>query len=109
MQAEIIPGLLIKHLKAVPSKKPDNHLKELEKLSSGAAYLYRKVIIPKLDGKAVNTNELDMSEFELEDIETASRYYENNISVNRNKNKPLFVLYNTITELPPLHTRTDFL
>lgn len=109
MQAEIIPELLIKNLKAVPSKKPDKHLKKLEKLSPGAAYLYKKVILPKLDGKTVNTNELDMSEFELEDIETASRYYENNISVNRSQNKPLFVLHDTILKLPPLHTRTDFL
>lgn len=109
MQAEIIPGLLIKNLKAVPSKKPDNHLRELEKLSPGAAYLYRKVIIPKLDGKTVNTSELDMSEFELNDIETVCNYYHHSISVARKENKPLFLLNNAITELPPLNTRTSFL
>ena len=65
MQAEIIPELIIKNLRAVPSKKPDKHLKELEKLSPGAAYLYRKVIIPKLDGKTVNTSELDIDDFML--------------------------------------------
>ena len=109
MQAEIIPGLLIKNLRAVPSKKPDKHLKELEKLSPGAAYLYRKVIIPKLDGKTVNTKELDMSKFELEDIETVCDYYSHRISVNRKANKPLFILHETITGLPALNTRTSFL
>ena len=109
MQAEIIPGLLIKNLRAVPSKKPDKHLKELEKLSPGAAYLYRKVIIPKLDGKTVNTKELDMSKFKLEDIETVCDYYSHRISVSRNANKPLFILHKTITGLPALNTRTSFL
>ncbi len=109
MQADIIPKLLIKNLRAVPSKKPDKHLKELEKLSPGAAYLYRKVIIPKLDGKTVKTSELDMSEFELNDIETVCNYYHRSISVAGEKNKPLFLLYNAITELRPLNTRTSFL
>ena len=109
MQAEIIPELIIKNLRAVPSKKPDRHLKELEKLSPGAAYLYRKVIIPKLDGKTVNTSELDMSKFELNDIETVCSYYSNSISVARKENKPLFLLNNAIIELPPLNKRTSFL
>ena len=82
---------------------------ELEKLSPGAAYLYRKFIIPKLDGKTVNTSELDMSEFELNDIETVCSYYHRRISVAGEKNKPLFLLYNAITELRPLNTRTSFL
>ena len=43
----------MKNLRAVPSKKPDKHSKRLKRISPGAAYLYRAVIIPKMQEKTV--------------------------------------------------------
>ena len=68
MQAEIIPELFMKNLRAVPSKKPDKHSKRLKRISPGAAYLYRAVIIPKMQEKTVNTSEINMDAFEISDI-----------------------------------------
>lgn len=109
MQAEIIPELLIKNLRAVPSKKPDRHFKKLNKISPGAAYLYREVIFHKIYGKTVNTKDLDMSAFELEDIETVCRYYEDNLSVCRRENKPLLDLYEALKSELPKSRPTEFL
>ena len=50
----------MKNLRAVPSKKPDKHSKRLKRISPGAAYLYRAVIIPKMQEKTVNTSEIWM-------------------------------------------------
>ena len=80
MLAEIIPELFIKNLRAIPSRKPDNHLKKLKKISPGAAYLYRTVILPKMQGKEVSTGVLNMSAFERRDIETVCEYFNNNQS-----------------------------
>lgn len=109
MQAEIIPELLIKNLRAVPSKKPDKHIKRLKKQSPGAAYLYREVILPKIYGKTVTTNDLDMSAFELEDIETVCGYYEDNLSVCRRENRPLLDLYEALKSELPKSKPTEFL
>lgn len=109
MQAEIIPKVLIKSLKAIPSKKPDNHLKTLKKLSPGAAYLYKAVLLPKMQGKTVNTVNIDMTAFEPRDIETVCEYYKENIAIERKSNKALFVLYEKLSASPPLITQTSFL
>ena len=53
----------MKNLRAVPSKKPDKHSKRLKRISPGAAYLYRAVIIPKMQEKTVNTSEINMDAF----------------------------------------------
>ena len=45
----------MKNLRAVPSKKPDKHSKRLKRISPGAAYLYRAVIIPKMQEKLTLT------------------------------------------------------
>ena len=99
----------MKNLKAVPHKKPDRHFKKLNKISPGAAYLYREVILPKTYGKTVNTKDLDMSAFELEDIETVCGYYEDILSVCRRENKPLIDLYETIKNAPAKARPVKFL
>lgn len=109
MLAEIIPGLFLKNLKAIPSKKPDNHLKRLKRISPGAAYLYKAVVLPKMMGKEVYTNKLDMTAFERGDIETVCDYYKEKLEVQRPENKVLFALYEKIKGSPPLNSRTDFL
>ena len=109
MKAEIIPALFTKNLKAVPPKKPDRHLKKLTKLSPGAAYLYKNVLLKKLAGKPVNTVEIDLSAFELCDIETVCDYYENHISPDRRENKPLIDLYTAIKNSPAKTKPVEFL
>ena len=104
MQAEIIPELFMKNLRAVPSKKPDKHSKRLKRISPGAAYLYKSVIIPKMQGKTVNTGEINMDA-----IETVYRYYEKDVAVDRPENRVLYELYEKLQKSAPLISQTKFL
>ena len=99
----------MKNLKAVPPKKPDRHFKKLTKISPGAAYLYKNVLLPKLAGKTVNTEKLDLSAFELRDIETVCNYYENHILPDRRENKPLVDLYEAVKNAPAKARPVKFL
>ena len=99
----------MKNLAAIPSKKPDNHLKKLKNISPGAAYLYKAVILPKMQEKTVNTKEVNMSCFALEDIEILCNYFNANLAVDRPENKVIYSLYTRITNTPPLNCRADFL
>lgn len=99
----------MKNLKAVPPKKPDKHFKKLTKISPGAAYLYKNVLLKKLAGKPVNTGKLDLSAFGLRDIETVCNYYENHISPDRRENKPLIDLYETVKNAPAKARPAEFL
>ena len=99
----------MKNLRAIPSKKQVNHLKRLKEISSGAAYLYKAVILPKMRGKEVNTEEVNMAAFDRMDIETVCDYYKDNVAADRPKNKALFVLYSKISGAPPLNSHSDFI
>ena len=99
----------MKNLKAVPPKKPDSHLKKLTKISPGAAYLYKNVLLKKLAGKPVNTGEINLSAFELRDIETVNDYYEKHILPDRRENKPLNDLYTAIKNPPAKARPVEFL
>ena len=109
MLAEIVPELFMKNLRAIPSKKQVNHLKRLKEISSGAAYLYKAVIIPKTQGKTVNTSEINMDAFEISDIETVYRYCEKNVAVDRPENRVLYELYDKLQKSAPLISQTKFL
>lgn len=109
MLAKIIPELLIKNLRNVPSRKPDDHCEKLEKISPGAAYLYTEVILPKMQGKRVYTSKVNMAEFDRMDIETVCDYYKENIAADRPENKALFELYSKIAYTPPLNSHSDFI
>ena len=99
----------MKNLRAIPSKKQVNHLKRLKEISSGAAYLYKAVILPKMQGKEVSTDEVNMSAFDLEDIEIICDYYKYNVAADRPETKPLFELYSKISDTPPLNSHSDFI
>ena len=99
----------MKNLRAIPSKKQVNHLKRLKEISSGVAYLYKAVIIPKTQGKTVNTSEINMDAFEISDIETVYRYCEKNVAVDRPENRVLYELYNKLQKSAPLISQTKFL
>ncbi len=109
MLAKIIPELLIKNLRNVPSRKPDDHCEKLEKISPGAAYLYTEVILPKMQGKEVNTGKVNMTAFDRTDIETVCDYYKDNVAAERPENKALFELYSKISGAPPLNSHSDFI
>ena len=79
MLVEIVPELFMKNLRAIPSKKQVNHLKRLKEISSGAAYLYKAVILPKTQGKEVYTGKVNMTAFDRTDIETVCDYYKDNL------------------------------
>ena len=99
----------MKNLRAVPSKKPDKHSKRLKRISPGAAYLYRAVIIPKMQEKEVYTGKVNMTAFDRMDIETVCDYYKENIAAERPENKALFELYSKISGAPPLNSHSDFI
>lgn len=99
----------MKNLRAIPSKKQVNHLKRLKEISSGAAYLYKAVILPKTQGKEVYTDELNMSAFELDDINTVYNYFKHNIEFKCTDRNALYALYQKIKAAPPLKVSADFL
>ena len=109
MLAEIVPELFMKNLRAIPSRKPFNYLKELKEFSSGAAYLYKAVILPKMQGKEVNTGKVNMTAFDRTDIETVCDYYKDNVAAERPENKALFELYSKIAYTPPLNSHSDYI
>ena len=109
MLVEIIPELFMKNLRAIPSRRPDNHYKKLKKISSGAAYLYTEVILPKMQGKELYTDELNMSAFELDDINTVYNYFKHNIEFKCTDRNALYALYQKIKAAPPLKVSADFL
>ena len=109
MLAEIVPELFMKNLRAVPSKKQVNHLKRLKEISSGAAYLYKAVILPKMQEKEVNTGKVNMSAFELDDINTVYNYFKHNIEFKCTDRNALYALYQKIKAAPPLKVSADFL
>ena len=71
--------------------------------------LYKNVLLPKLAGRTVNTGEINLSAFELRDIETVCDYYENHISPDRRENKPLVDLYETVKNAPAKTRPVEFL
>lgn len=109
MLAEIVPELFMKNLRAIPSRKPFNYLKELKEFSSGAAYLYTEVILPKMQGKEIYTDGLNMSAFELDDINTVYNYFKHNIEFKCTDRNALYALYQKIKAAPPLKVSADFL
>ena len=109
MLAEIVPELFMKNLRAIPSKKQVNHLKRLKEISSGAAYLYTEVILPKMQGKRVYTSKVNMAEFDLDDIEIVCDYFKDNIEYCRPKTEPLASLYEKVTAAAPSRCRTSFM
>lgn len=109
MLVEIVPELFMKNLRAIPSRKPVNHCKKLEKISSGAAYLYKAVILPKMQGKEVYTGKVNMTAFNRTDIETVCDYYKDNVAAERPENKALFELYSKIAYTPPLNSHSDYI
>ena len=109
MLAEIVPELFMKNLRAIPSRKPFNYLKELKEFSSGAAYIYTEVILPKMQGKEIYTDELNMSAFELDDINTVYNYFKHNIEFKCTDRNALYALYQKIKAAPPLKVSADFL
>ena len=109
MLAEIVPELFMKNLRAIPSRKPFNYLKELKEFSSGAAYLYTEVILPKMQGKRVYTSKVNMAEFDLNDIEIVCDYFKDNIEYWRPKTEPLASLYENVPAAAPSRCRTSFM
>ena len=99
----------MKNLRAIPSKKQVNHLKRLKEISSGVAYLYTEVILPKMQGKEAYTGKVNMAAFDRMDIETVCDYYKENIAADRPENKALFELYSKIAYTPPLNSHSDFI
>ena len=99
----------MKNLRAIPSKKQVNHLKRLKEISSGVAYLYTEVILPKMQGKRVYTSKVNMAEFDLDDIEIVCDYFKDNIEYCRPKTEPLASLYEKVTAAAPSRCRTSFM
>ena len=99
----------MKNLRAIPSKKQVNHLKRLKEISSGAAYLYKAVILPKMQGKEVNTGKVNMAAFDRTDIEIVCDYFKDNIEYCRPKTEPLASLYEKVTAVAPSRCRTSFM
>ena len=79
-----------------------------EQLSAGADYLYAAVLLPLLNGKAVNTGELDFSLFDLDDISEIYGFYEDEIFDNILDASRQQTIYHAVQQAKPCEAAVDF-
>lgn len=93
-------------LSFIPQDVPTLH--PPEQLISGAGYLYAAVLLPLLNGKAVNTGELDFSLFDLDDISEIYGFYTDEIFDNLLDTSRQQTIYHAVQQAKPCETAVNF-
>lgn len=75
----------------------------------GVLYLYEKVFLPLLHDVEVNTSDLDMDQFDREDIATIFDFYYDNYTSHSKELSHLSNWYNTCWNAPAVCQQTAFL
>lgn len=83
-----------------------NPLNLQQDVSEGFRYLYQNVLLPFLAGKRVNTTELNMNQFDLDDISILYTFYEEDFS---SEYKRLIQVLSVISKTEPVHAVVAFL
>lgn len=68
------------HSAEMNEPKCKDFLDEHSEASNGTRYLYKKVLMPMLENQDVHSSDLDMEQFELEDVQDIYDYYDDQIS-----------------------------
>lgn len=75
----------------------------------GVHYLYEHVLTPLLEYRSVSTGDLDMAQFDREDIMDIFDYYNDNLTSNSEEFSKLRRIYSMCKETKPQQTSVTFL
>lgn len=102
---------LLAHLKNAEDESECFHdpLKQGELNRSGVRYLYEQVLTPLLENRSVNTDDLDMEQFDREDIMDIFDYYNENFTSNSEEFSKLRLIYSQYKETKPHQAPVYFL
>lgn len=84
-------------------------LKQGDLNRSGVHYLYEQVLTPLLEYRPVNTGDLDMEQFDREDIMDIFDYYHSNMTSHSREFSKLRRFYSQCTETKPQQASVAFL
>lgn len=82
---------------------------ESPEISSGVRYLYHSVLLPLLNDQPVETGDLDMEQFDREDIGTLSEFYDSNFTHYSKEMSKLRRIYEKCSEAPARPASVYFL
>ena len=81
----------------------------LQNESSGVTYLYHNVLLPLLEGKKVSSDELEMENFSMDDIDTLIGYYSKYERIHSNERTYFKDIFKLLHSQPPALSFTTFL
>ena len=102
---------LLEQLKNAEDESERFHdpLKDGDMDRSGVHYLYEQVLTPLLEYRSVSTGDLDMEQFDREDIMDIFYYYNDNLTSNSEEFSKLRRIYSRCKETKPHQAPIDFL
>lgn len=111
MSQTIRVSTLLERLKSVEdeSERFYDPLKQEEFNRSGVHYLYEHVLMPLLEYRSVSTGDLDMEQFDREDVMDIFYYYNYNLTSNSPEFSKLRRIYSQFKETKPQQAPIAFL
>lgn len=111
MSQTIRVSALLEGLKSAEdeSKRFYDPLKQGELNRRGVRYLYEQVLTPLLEYRSVSTEDLDMEQFDREDIMDIFDYYNDNLTSHSREFSKLRRFYNQCKETKPQQASVTFL
>lgn len=103
MKLTINVEMLKENLKRIPdeSERLTDPLSGVTDVTDGVRYLYQKVLLPLIASLEVRSDELDMDQFEQDDIQTIAEFYENNYGPYSSKLNKLQRFYSVMSSCEP--------
>lgn len=86
-----------------------NPLKQGDLNRRGVHYLYEQMLTPLLEYRSVNTGDLDMEQFDREDIMDIFDYYNDNLTSNSGEFSKLRRIYGQCKKTKPQQASVTFL
>ena len=111
MSQTIRVSTLLEQLKNVEdeSERFYDLLKQEDFNRSGVHYLYEQVLTPLLEYRSVSTGDLNMEQFDREDIMDIFDYYNDNLTSNSEEFSKLRRIYSRCKETKPHQASVTFL
>ena len=111
MSQTICVSALLEQLKNAEDESERFHdpLKQGDLNRRGVHYLYEQVLMPLLEYRSVSTGNLNMDQFEMEDIMDIFDYYNDNLTSNSEEFSKLRRIYSGCKEAKPQQASVTFL
>ena len=111
MSQTIRVSALLERLKNAEDESERFHdpLKQGDLNRSGVHYLYEHVLMPLLEYRSVSTGDLDMEQFDREDVMDIFDYYNDNLTSRSREFSKLRRIYSQCKETKPQQASATFL